>query len=527
MSQRIPGTRGSEFPALLDSTARVTILKGGQNPTTGTRRTVRMIEGAGVTLTIADDAANERVDVTIAAAGGGTPAVSVVTETAYGQASAVGAGTNYARQDHTHGTPSLGTTGATAAAGNDARLSDARTPTAHATTHQPGGTDALAVDAAAATGSLRTLGTGAAQAAAGTDSRLSDSRAPSGAASGQLGGTYPSPDVRGLRETAGPTLLTVGAVADGQVLKRVGVTVVGAAVTPTLGAVYGGGESTTATFDLDGTNNFSGFYSRVGLVYTQVRDVKCATYIVRAGVTVLTSQFWIYAETSFVNEGTIRNNGNAGNGNTNGPAVTAAGTLSMLGSAGAGGRVSTGAGGGGGLGGNLVGGYGGNGGAAGSNLGGVPTTGLPSPSWQMGGTAIFRDTNRALSGTSLFGAGGGGGAGAGGVTVNTGTAASGGGGGGASGIRINARSYQNNGTISCTGGAGGAAAVTGDAVAGGGGGGGGGYIGIMADIIVTGTGTATCAGGVGGAGAGTGGNAGATGLAGLVETITPSSVTRS
>lgn len=37
----------------------------------------------------------------------------------------------------------------------------------HATAHQPGGADTMAVDAAAATGSLRTLGAGAAQAAAG------------------------------------------------------------------------------------------------------------------------------------------------------------------------------------------------------------------------------------------------------------------------------------------------------------------------------------------------------------------------
>lgn len=52
-------------------------------------------------------------------------------------------------------------------ASTDSRLSDARTPTAHATTHQPGGTDAMAVDAAAATGSLRTLGTTATSASAG------------------------------------------------------------------------------------------------------------------------------------------------------------------------------------------------------------------------------------------------------------------------------------------------------------------------------------------------------------------------
>ena len=51
-------------------------------------------------------------------------------------------------------------------------------PAAHATTHQPGGSDAMAVDAIAATGSLRTLGTGANQAAAGNDTRLSNARNP-------------------------------------------------------------------------------------------------------------------------------------------------------------------------------------------------------------------------------------------------------------------------------------------------------------------------------------------------------------
>lgn len=72
----------------------------------------------------------------------------------------------------------LGTTASTAAAGNDSRLTDARTPVAHASSHQPGGSDAMAVDAVAATGSLRTLGTGAQQAAAGTDSRFTDARTP-------------------------------------------------------------------------------------------------------------------------------------------------------------------------------------------------------------------------------------------------------------------------------------------------------------------------------------------------------------
>jgi hypothetical protein len=82
-----------------------------------------------------------------------------------------------------------GSIASTACEGNDARLSDARTPVSHASEHEPGGGDAMAVDAAVATGSLRTLGTGAQQACAGNDSRLSDARTPtSHASSHQHGG---------------------------------------------------------------------------------------------------------------------------------------------------------------------------------------------------------------------------------------------------------------------------------------------------------------------------------------------------
>lgn len=99
----------------------------------------------------------------------------------------------------------LGTGAAQAAAGNDARLSDTRTPTAGSVVNASVAVGAaissdkladgttngvytlaertklagVSNDAAAGTASQRTLGTGATQAAAGNDARLSDTRTPS------------------------------------------------------------------------------------------------------------------------------------------------------------------------------------------------------------------------------------------------------------------------------------------------------------------------------------------------------------
>lgn len=66
---------------------------------------------AGTNVTISESLTGEVLTVTLAASGGGggggTPASSVVSETSFGQSPAVGTSTDYARGDHTHGTPAV------------------------------------------------------------------------------------------------------------------------------------------------------------------------------------------------------------------------------------------------------------------------------------------------------------------------------------------------------------------------------------------------------------------------------------
>lgn len=62
-----------DIPSTLSANARVAVSKNS-GATVGTRRRINFIEGSNITLTIADDAGNEEIDVTIAASGSGTVA---------------------------------------------------------------------------------------------------------------------------------------------------------------------------------------------------------------------------------------------------------------------------------------------------------------------------------------------------------------------------------------------------------------------------------------------------------------------
>ena len=63
------GSFATTLAATVNANARLAVSKAGT--LIGPRRKINLIEGANITLTLADDAAGEKVDVTIAAVGGG------------------------------------------------------------------------------------------------------------------------------------------------------------------------------------------------------------------------------------------------------------------------------------------------------------------------------------------------------------------------------------------------------------------------------------------------------------------------
>lgn len=80
--------------------------------------------------------------------GGGSVSFGAPVALTVGGSNTAGVSTDATRADHKHALPAFGSGAGTFCEGNDSRLSDSRTPTAHASTHLPGGTDALTTAAA-------------------------------------------------------------------------------------------------------------------------------------------------------------------------------------------------------------------------------------------------------------------------------------------------------------------------------------------------------------------------------------------
>lgn len=249
-----------DVDSTLDANARVGASRNS-GVVVGPRRTINFIEGANVTLTVADDAGDEEIDVTIAAAGGGggtdtglrapvraataaalpayTRIGSIITANANGALPAIDGVTLIANDRLLL---KNGAAGADDGLYSVTAVGDGSNPFVLTRT-----TDADS-DAETFEGLLVWVREGTAnglrvfvlQDFAGTvntDAQVWGWSVPAATATtlgavqlaGQLGGSAASPDVRGLRETSGPTLLTLGAWADGQELIRSGATAVGAA----------------------------------------------------------------------------------------------------------------------------------------------------------------------------------------------------------------------------------------------------------------------------------------------------------
>jgi hypothetical protein len=149
---------------------------------------------------------------------GGTPASTVVAETSYGQGSAVGIGTAYARSDHTHGTPAAPTY--SQVTGKPSTF----TPSAHASSHADGGSDEVSIDGSQVTsgtvGFARLpTGTGSSQVAVGDHTHAGGSGVTPGFNSGyRTAGSLAGTNSTGAWEIVSGFTMTIAAVAGDRIV---------------------------------------------------------------------------------------------------------------------------------------------------------------------------------------------------------------------------------------------------------------------------------------------------------------------
>ena len=71
---------------------------------------------------------------------------------------------------------------------------------------------------------------------------------------GDLSGTATSPTVVGVQETGGPTSITLGAIADGQSIRRSGTTIIGTAPMDIVGGRLDAASTTSLIWNFQNSN---------------------------------------------------------------------------------------------------------------------------------------------------------------------------------------------------------------------------------------------------------------------------------